>query len=121
LEVQLGEARRELSERAAIAAAASARADEAEGARDAAAAEGRWLRVKLANEGEARREVEGRLAETAADAAAKVCDWRGGSRGQSPPLSATGPGRRQSGDAMIQPHACFNTLVHLHLPLGAVV
>ncbi|KIY93841.1 Kinesin-like protein KIF15 [Monoraphidium neglectum] len=72
LEVQLGEARRELSERAAIAAAASARADEAEGARDAAAAEGRWLRVKLANEGEARREVEGRLAETAADAAAKA-------------------------------------------------
>jgi hypothetical protein len=41
--------------------AVAARAD-AEAARDAAANEGRWLRVKLANESEGRTAVEGRAA-----------------------------------------------------------
>ena len=72
LEQDLVAAKRELSDRATQLQAASLRVQEAEGARDAAAAESRWLRVKLANEGEARRDVEARLEEASAELAARV-------------------------------------------------
>jgi hypothetical protein len=73
LEDQAAAAQQEVEGLASRLAATTSRAEDAESARDAAAGEGRWLRVKLANESEGRREAEARAEAAEAEAKEKVC------------------------------------------------
>jgi hypothetical protein len=72
LEDQAAAAQQELEGLASRLAATTSRAEDAESARDAATGEGRWLRVKLANEAEGRREAEARLEATVSELKAQV-------------------------------------------------
>jgi len=71
-EGQLAAARGELEAATHALTAATQCAKEAESARDAAANEGRWLRVKLAKEGEGKREAEQKLEAAAGEAKAQA-------------------------------------------------